>query len=49
MLRIPSHLEKTKEVTVTKEELISFETEVKARYENGTISAPVHLSKKTKN
>ena len=45
MLRIPSHLEKTKEVTVTKEELISFETEVKARYENGAISAPVHLSK----
>ena len=45
MLRIPSHLEKTKEVTVTKEELISFETEVKERYENGEIPAPVHLSK----
>ena len=45
MLRIPSHLEKTKEVTVTKEELISFETEVKERYENGEISGPVHLSK----
>ena len=45
MLRIPSHLEKTKKVTVTKEELISFETEVKARYENGEIPAPVHLSK----
>ena len=45
MLRIPSHLEKTKEITVTKEELISFETEVKERYENGEISGPVHLSK----
>jgi len=45
MLRIPRHLEKTKEVTVTKEELISFETEVKERYENGEISGPVHLSK----
>ena len=45
MLRIPSYLEKTKEVTVTKEELISFETEVKERYENGEISGPVHLSK----
>ena len=45
MLRIPSHLEKTKEITVTKEELISFETEVKERYENGEIPAPVHLSK----
>ena len=45
MLRIPSHLGKTKEATVTKEELISFETEVKERYENGEIPAPVHLSK----
>ena len=45
MLRIPSYLEKQKEVTVTKEELISFETEVKTRYENGEIPAPVHLSK----
>jgi len=45
MLRIPSYLEKQKEITVTKEELISFETEVKERYENGEILAPVHLSK----
>ena len=45
MLHIPSYLEKQKEVTVTKEELISFETEVKERYENGEIPAPVHLSK----
>ena len=45
MLRIPSYIRKTKEVTVTKEELISFETEVKERYENGEIPAPVHLSK----
>ena len=44
MLRIPSHLEKTKEVIVTKEELISFEIEVKERYEDGQITAPVHLS-----
>ena len=45
MLRIPSYLEKQKEVTVTKEELISFETEVKERYESGEILAPIHLSK----
>ncbi len=38
-------MEKQKEVTVTKEELISFETEVKERYESGEILAPVHLSK----
>ena len=45
MIRIPSYIKKVKEVTVTKEELISFETEVKERYENGEIPAPVHLSK----
>ena len=45
MIKIPNHLEKQKEVTVTKEELISFETEVKERYEAGEILAPVHLSK----
>ena len=44
-IKIPNHLEKQKEVTVTKEELISFETEVKERYEGGEILAPVHLSK----
>lgn len=45
MIRIPSHLEKQKKVTTTKEELIYFETVVKQRYENGDILAPVHLSK----
>jgi pyruvate dehydrogenase E1 component alpha subunit len=45
VIKIPNHLEKQKEVTVTKEELISFETEVKERYESGEILAPVHLSK----
>ena len=35
MIRIPSHLEKQKKVTTTKEELIYFETVVKQRYENG--------------
>ena len=45
MIRIPSHLEKQKKVTTTKEELIYFETVVKQRYENCVILAPVHLSK----
>ncbi len=45
MIRIPSHLEKQKKVTTTKEELIYFEAVVKQRYENGDILAPVHLSK----
>ena len=45
MIKIPKHLEKKRHVDVTKEELISFETEVKERYESGEILAPVHLSK----
>tara|TARA_A100001011_G_scaffold322441_1_gene343844 strand:+ start:835 stop:1464 length:630 start_codon:yes stop_codon:yes gene_type:complete len=45
VIRIPSHLEKQKKVTTTKEELIYFEAVVKQRYENGDILAPVHLSK----
>ena len=44
-LQIPSYLEKVKDVTVTKEQLISFESEVKQKYEDGDISAPIHLSK----
>jgi len=45
MLQIPSHLEKQKEVTITKEDMISFETEIKEKYEGGKIPAPIHLSK----
>ena len=45
MIRIPEYLEKKRDVDVTKEELISFETEVKERYGSGEILAPVHLSK----
>ena len=44
-LNIPDYLKKQKEVKITKEELISFETEVGERYENGKILAPIHLSK----
>ena len=44
-LQIPSYLEKVKDVTLTKEQLISFETEVKQKYEDGDIPAPIHLSK----
>ena len=44
-VRIPKHLEKQREVDITKDELISFETEVKERYEAGEILAPVHLAK----
>ena len=44
-LQIPSYLEKVKDVTLTKEQLISFETEVKQKYEDGDTPAPIHLSK----
>ena len=44
-VKIPKHLEKQREVKVTKEELISFETEVKEKYEGGEIPAPIHLAK----
>ena len=38
MLRIPSYLEKTKEVTVTKEELISFELKPKTNMDAAFIN-----------
>lgn len=44
-VRIPKHLEKKRDVTITKEELIEFETEVKNRYEAGEVKAPIHLAK----
>jgi pyruvate dehydrogenase E1 component alpha subunit len=45
MLSIPSYLKKVREVNITKEELILFESEVKEKYEDGKIPAPIHLSK----
>ena len=44
-IRIPKHLEKQREVKITKDELISFETNIKQKYEDGDIPAPIHLSK----
>ena len=45
MVKIPKHLSKVRDVNVTKEELISFETTIKETYEAGKIPAPIHLSK----
>jgi pyruvate dehydrogenase E1 component alpha subunit len=36
--------EKQREITITKQELIDFESDVAARWEQGQIKAPVHLS-----
>lgn len=44
-LKIPNYLEKVREVFLTKDDLINFELEVKKKYENKEITAPVHLSK----
>ena len=45
MVYIPKYLEKVRESTITEQELIDFETEVKESYDSGEIPAPVHLSK----
>jgi TPP-dependent pyruvate/acetoin dehydrogenase alpha subunit len=36
---------KTRKITVTKEEMISFETSIATDYEKGKIKGPIHLSK----
>jgi len=44
-MKIPHYLKKERDITLTKEDLIRFEEEIKEIYEAGTIKAPVHLSK----
>jgi len=44
-MKIPSYLEKVRNINLTIEDLKSFEEEVKNYYEDGKITAPVHLSK----
>ena len=43
-MKIPDDLKKVKEVNLTSSDLMSFEEEVFARYENSEINAPVHLT-----
>ena len=43
-MKIPDDLKKVKEVNLTSSDLMSFEEEVFARYENSEIKAPVHLT-----
>ena len=43
-MKIPDHLIKVRKITLTNSNLISFESEVKKYYEDGKITAPVHLS-----
>ena len=45
MVQIPKHLKKIRDVNITKDELVSFETTIRESYEDGKIPAPIHLSK----
>jgi|TARA_Y100000310_G_scaffold221243_1_gene222782 pyruvate dehydrogenase E1 component alpha subunit len=44
-LEIPPHLKKVRNVTITAQELIDFESIVRDTYEAGKIKGPVHLAK----
>ena len=44
ILQIPKHLEKVREVTITEQELINFESKVRDTYEAGKIRGPIHLA-----
>ena len=45
ILKIPKHLKKVREVSVSEQELINFEIKVKETYEAGKIKGPVHLAR----
>ena len=44
-MKIPGYLKKERDISLTKEDLLRFEEEIKEIYEVGTIPSPVHLSK----
>lgn len=44
-MQIPEKFKKVREIDITPEELIDFETRVKEKYERGEIGGPIHLSK----
>ena len=44
-LNIPKHLKKVRDITVTEETLINFESKVRDAYEDGKIKGPIHLAK----
>ena len=44
-MQIPKHLEKVRDITITKEELIEFESVIAEQYNNGSIRAAIHLAK----
>jgi len=48
-MRIPKHLKKVRDITITKEELIEFESMIAEQYNNGSIKAAIHLAKNNEN
>tara|TARA_A100001391_G_scaffold184779_1_gene152881 strand:- start:625 stop:1257 length:633 start_codon:yes stop_codon:yes gene_type:complete len=44
-LKIPRHLKKVREINITPQDLIDFETQIKNDYEAGNIRGPIHLAK----
>ena len=44
-MNIPEKYKKVREINVTPDELIAFETKVKDAYEAGNIKGPIHLAK----
>ena len=48
-MNIPEKYQKVREINVTPDELIAFETKVKDTYESGGIKGPIHLAKNNEN
>ena len=48
-IKIPKNIKKVRKVSLTSEDLISFEKKIQKVYENGDINAPVHLSSGNEN
>ena len=48
-MNIPKKYKKVREINVTAEELIAFETKVKDTYEAGKVKGPIHLAKNNEN
>ena len=44
-MKIPERLQKVRDITLSKQELIDFESKVRDTYEAGQIKGPIHLSK----
>ena len=48
-IKIPKNLKKVRKISLTSEDLITFEKKIQKVYENGDINAPVHLSSGNEN